>query len=146
MGCRVGISNRRNWWSTVEPTMSEGATFRLNKYISSTRFEVILSSLRYMGRKDVEYNAGFYHICQMEKTQNINMAEEFSPSWIHVLDESMMEWFNKYAPVFTCICCKHHPFVNERHTICFWFNFCFVVSTDSGRQISPSIYWSKVIL
>ena len=32
--------------------------------------------------------------------------------------ESMMEWFNKYAPGFMCVGRKPHPFGNERHTIC----------------------------
>ena len=28
-----------------------------------------------------------------------------------------MGWFNKYAPVLTCVAHKPHPFVNESHTI-----------------------------
>ena len=47
MGCWVGISNRKNWWSTSEPKFSEDAPFRPNKYMSSTTFEGILGSLRY---------------------------------------------------------------------------------------------------
>ena len=47
MGCWVIISNRRNWCSTVDPTMSEGSSFRLNNYMSRMRFEGILLSLRY---------------------------------------------------------------------------------------------------
>jgi hypothetical protein len=27
----------------------------------------------------------------------MRMVDEFSLPWINVLDESMMEWFNKYA-------------------------------------------------
>ena len=46
------------------------------------------------------------------------MAEDFIPSWINVLDENMMEWFNKYPPVFICVGRKPHPFGNESHTIC----------------------------
>ena len=55
---------------------------------------------------------------QMEETWNMNMAEEFNPSWINVLDKSMMEWFNKYTPQFMCVGRKTHPFGNERQTIC----------------------------
>ena len=40
------------------------------------------------------------------------MAEEFNPSWINVLDESMMDWFNKYAPVFMCVGRKTHTIGN----------------------------------
>ena len=43
----VGILNSRNWWSTAKPKMSEGAPFKLNKYMSRMRFEVILSPLSY---------------------------------------------------------------------------------------------------
>jgi hypothetical protein len=55
---------------------------------------------------------------QLEEAWNKNMADEFSPAWINVLDESMMEWFNKWAPGFMCVGRKPHPFGNERHTIC----------------------------
>ena len=42
IGCWVRIPNSSNWWSTVEPTMSGGAPFRIDKYMSSTRFEGII--------------------------------------------------------------------------------------------------------
>ena len=46
------------------------------------------------------------------------MDKELNPLYINVLDKSMMEWFNKYAPGFMCVGRKHHPFGNEGHTIC----------------------------
>ena len=55
--------------------MSKGAYFILNIYMSRTRFEGILSSLRYMDRKDVKYNDGFFHMRQMEDPWKMNMAE-----------------------------------------------------------------------
>ena len=33
MGCWVRISNRGNWWLTTELNMSEGDSFRINKYM-----------------------------------------------------------------------------------------------------------------
>ena len=51
-------------------------------------------------------------MCQMEEAWNLIMEEEFNPSYIHVLDESMMEWFNKYAPKFMCVGHKPHPLGN----------------------------------
>ena len=59
---------------------------------------------------------------QMEESWNLNMDEEFDPSWINVLEKIIVEWFNKYAPVFMCVGRKNHPFDNERHTI-----FCGVM-------------------
>ena len=72
---------------TANPKMSEGAPFVLNKYMSRTRFEGILSSLCYTYKKDVEYYDGFFHMNQMEEAWNINMAEEFNPPWINVLEK-----------------------------------------------------------
>ena len=54
---------------------------------------------------------------QLEEAWNQNMAQQFLPSWINVLDESVMEWFNKCFPGFMCVGRKPHPFGNERHTI-----------------------------
>ena len=46
--------------------ISEGATFRLDKYMLKTRFKGIISSLRYMDKKYVEYYNGLFHMRQME--------------------------------------------------------------------------------
>ena len=59
--------------------MSEGASFRLNKYMSSTRFEGILLSLHYTDKKDVGYYDGFLHMRRMEEAWNLNLAKEFNP-------------------------------------------------------------------
>ena len=80
MGCWVGIPNRRNWCSKSELTISVGEPFRLNKYMSRTRFEGILGFLRYKVKKDVGYSAGFFHMHKMEDAWNLNMAEEFNTS------------------------------------------------------------------
>ena len=66
MGCWVRIMNRRNWWSIVEPTISGGAPFILNKYMSRTGFEIILVSLCYRVKNDVGYYDGFFHMRKME--------------------------------------------------------------------------------
>ena len=92
--------------------MSGGAPFRLNNYISRTRFEEIFGSLRYIVQNDVRYYYGFSHMRKMEESWNLNMSEEFNPSCINVLYEGMMEWFNKYTPIFMCVGRKPHPFGN----------------------------------
>ena len=79
MGYWDGISNRKKWWSTPEPTISEGASLRINKYISRKIFEGILSSIRYIDRNNVEYNDGLFHMHQMEEAWNTKIAEEFHP-------------------------------------------------------------------
>ena len=55
---------------------------------------------------------------QMEEAWKPNMAEEFNPSWINVLGESILEWFNGYALSFMCVGRKSHTLDNKRHTIC----------------------------
>ena len=47
--------------------MYEGVPLRLNKYMSRKMFEGILSSIRYINRKDVAYNYGFFHMCKCKK-------------------------------------------------------------------------------
>ena len=75
IGFWVGILNRRNWLSTEEPTISGCAHFRLNKYISRTRFEGILGSLRYTYQKYGEYDDGLFHMFKTKETWNLNMVE-----------------------------------------------------------------------
>ena len=58
------------------------------------------------------------------------MAQQFFPSWINVIDESMMEWFNKWSPGFMCVGRKPHPFGNERHAI-----YCALTSILWRAQI-----------
>ena len=86
------------------------ANLRLNKNMSSTRFEGIFGYLRYRVQKYVGYYDGFFRVLKMEESWNLNMAEQFNPSWINLLEEIMMEWFNKYTPGFMCVECKPHPF------------------------------------
>ena len=84
--------------------------------MSRNRFEHILSSLQRTDQAS-NYEDGFYLMRQWEEAWNKNMEDEFSPSWVSVLDESMMEWLKKYCPGFMCVGCKPHPFGNERHII-----------------------------
>ena len=73
---------------------------------------------------------------KMEESWNLNMSEEFNPSCINVLYEGMMEWFNKYTPIFMCVGRKPHPFGNEERTICCGLAYIFE-SSYSRRQIFP---------
>ena len=85
MGCWVGITKRRKWWSTEYPTIYGGAPFRLNKNMSRTRFELFLGYLRYRVQKNVGYYDGFFHMRKIEEASNLNMSEEFNPLWMNVL-------------------------------------------------------------
>ena len=72
------------------------------------------------------------------------MAQHFLPSWINVLDEPMMEWFNKWDPVFMCIVRKPYPFGNERHTICYAVtSILWRAHTMEGKDRSNQISKNK---
>ena len=122
MACWVGIESHRDWWSTTKPSMAEGDPLRLNCIMSHNHFDSILRDLRFTNR-EVPYQDGFLQMCQLEGSWNQNMAQQFLPSWINVMDESIMEWFNKWSPGFMCVGRKPHPFGNERHKI-----FCALTS------------------
>jgi hypothetical protein len=144
MALWVGIPNRHDWWSTREVTMFFGAPFRLNDYMSRDRFDSILAALRYTD-EEVGYVDGFLEMRKIEERWNQNMEDEFDPSWMNVLDESMMEWFNKYAPGFMCVGRKPHPFGNERHTICcgtttIMWRAQIVEGKDRPQQRGPKEY------
>ena len=93
-----------------------------------TRFEGILGYICYTYQKYIGYYYGFLNMNKMEESWTLNMAEEFNPSWINVLDKIMMEWFNKYAPRFMCVGRKPHPFGNKRHTICCGLTYILWIS------------------
>ena len=92
--------------------MEKGSPFRLHHIISRKQLYDILSSLCYTN-KEVPYEDGFLHMRQLEESWNKNMADQFLPSWIHFLDDSMMEWYNKWDPGFMCLGHKPHQIVNE---------------------------------
>ena len=47
---------------------------------------------------------------------NTNMANNFSPSWINCIDDSMSKWVNEYTcPCFMFVPRKPCPFGNEYH-------------------------------
>ena len=64
---------------------------------------MIISSLCCTDREVVEYNYGFFHMHQKEDVWNMNITDEFNPSWINLLDNIMMEWFRKYTPVLCAL-------------------------------------------
>jgi hypothetical protein len=149
MSCWNGVSSRRDWWSVAEPSMDKGAPFRFHHVMSRKRFDDILSNLRYTN-VEVPYEDGFLHMRQLEEFFNDNMAENFFPAWINVLDESMMEWFNKWAPGFMCVGRKPHPFGNERHTIScalttILWRAQIVEGKDRPAQLRNGQSWEKLL-
>ena len=73
------------------------------------------------------------------------MEDEFSPSWVSVLDKSMMKCLNKYCPGFIFVGRKPHPFGNEHHTISFsltsiLFRAMIVEGKDRPKELGQKKY------
>ena len=71
------------------------------------------------------------------------MTEQFPPSWVSCLDESMSTWTNKYScPGWMFVPRKPWPFGNEYHTVCcslsgiIW-RMELVEGKDSPSEIIP---------
>ena len=110
---------RREFWSIDEINEFSGAPYRFSIYMTRGRFEDILSSLSLTDKEPPLFIDKFYYIRQMVDCWNDNMKNNFVPSWISCLDESMCTWTSKYTcPGWMVVPRKPHPYGNEYHTIC----------------------------
>ena len=118
MACYNGIQDREMWWSTKPIDMFCGAPFRLNAFITYTRFRDIMAAIRYTN-KDVPilFTDKFHEVRQMIDAFNNHYTNEYTPSWLNCIDESMSSWLNKFCPGFMCVPRKPHPQGNEYHSI-----------------------------
>ena len=118
MGTVTGCE-RRDFWSIDEISAFEGAPHRFSSFMTCTRFEEILSSLRLTDIPFPPYTDRFHVIRQMINEWNKNIQFNFVPSWINCLDESICVWTSKYTcPGWMVVPRKPHPFGNEYHTLC----------------------------
>ena len=110
---------KRDFWSSAPITIEHGAPYRFNWFMSLYRYEAILESLAFTGRRAPEFVDRFWEVREMIEVWNKNMEDVFSPGWITCLDESMSIWFNRYTcPGWVYCPRKPHPFGNEYHDIC----------------------------
>ena len=71
------------------------------------------------------------------------MMEQFTPSWVSCLDESMSTWTNNYScPAWMFVPCKPWPFGNEYHKVCcslsgILWQMEIVEGKDAPLQIVP---------
>ena len=79
----------------------------------------------------------------MLEAWNVNMTEQFTPSWVSCLDESMSTWMNKYScPGWMFVPRKPWPFGNEYYTVCcslsgILWQMELVGGKDSPSEIIP---------
>ena len=96
-----------------------GAPLRLGSFMSRKRLEAILKTLAITARQPPAFRDCFWEVQEIIEAWNANMTEQFTPSWVSCLDESMSTWTNKYScPGWMFIPRKPWPFDNEYHTVC----------------------------
>ena len=111
--------DRNSFWSLGEINRFKGAPWRLNDIMSRKRFDAILRAIYYTNNAPPPYSDRFWEVRQMLEMWNKNMEQQFTPSWVNCLDESMSVWTNKYTcPGWMFVPRKPHPFGNEYHTVC----------------------------
>ncbi|KAL7475080.1 hypothetical protein ACHAW6_001012 [Cyclotella cf. meneghiniana] len=118
MVCFYRQADFQKWWSLRPIDMFAGAPVRLLQFISRNRLMAIISALRCTKNPaPTEFVDKFHDVRELIDAFNDHYSDEYLPSWINVLDESMNTWLNKYAPGFMCVPRKPHPFGNEYHSI-----------------------------
>ena len=109
---------RRSFWS-IDSSTKRNPPYKFNSIMSKGWFESILNSLKFTSHEPPTYTDQFWEIRELLNEWNENMKNEFSPSWITCLDESMSKWLNQYTcPGFMVVPRKPWKCGNKYHTIC----------------------------
>ena len=110
--------DHRDFWSLREVDCFVGGPMRLHTFMSRKRFEAILKALAITARQPPAFRDRFWVVREVLEAWNSNMMEQFTPSWVSCLDESMSTWTNKYScPGWMFVPRKPWPFGNEYHTV-----------------------------
>ena len=111
--------DHQEFWSLGEIDWFTGGLMRLGTYMSRKQFDAILQALSITSHDLPAFRDCFWEICDIVQDWNENMTEQFTPSWVSSLDESMSTWTNKYScPGLMFVPCNPWPFGNEYHTVC----------------------------
>ena len=112
----------------------------LGDVMSRARFDALHSATRLRNADPpVDYRDKFWHIRPLTKAFNNQMSTSFNPSWLTCLDESMVIFFNAFAPGWMNVKRKPHPFGNEYHTIaCADTHIIFYIEIVEGKD-KPSM-------
>ena len=117
MACFEGISDRRLWWSPRPLSIQEVAPFRLQKYIDLRRFISITSAMRFTNKPSPSFLDRFHDVRQIINKFNKHYLENYTPSWISCLDDSMNSFLEKFCTGFMCVPRKPHPLGNGYNSI-----------------------------
>ena len=135
MACYEGIPDRDLWWSSKAIDMFDRAPFRLNTYMSLRRFRDITAAIQYTDKEaPLLFTDRFHEVRQMIDAFNHHYEQNYSPSWMNCIDESMNSWMNKYCPGFMTLPRKPHLFGNEP-TATMAISSCGVSSLSRERNV-----------
>ena len=95
MSCFEGISDRRLWWSPKPVSSQEGAPFWMQKYMALQQFIQITSDMRFKNKPSTSFLDRFHDVRQMINNFNAHYLENYTPSWLSFLDESMNYFLDK---------------------------------------------------
>ena len=148
----INSPDHRDFWSLGEVDCFVGAPMRLQNFMSRKRFEVILKALAITARQPPAFRDRFWVVREVLEAWNSNMTEQFTPSWVSCLDESMSTWTNKYScPGWMFVPRKPWSFGNEYHTVCcslsgILWQMELVEGKDSPSEIIPKFnnQWKTV--
>lgn len=108
----------------------------LGGYMSGKRFLKITECIRFQKREESpRYRDKFFYVREMINSFNDNMTFAFSASWLVCVDESMVVFYNKYAPGWIAVKRKPHPLGNEYHTVaCCESKIIFFMELVEGKD------------
>ena len=135
--------DQSGFWSMTEVDCFVGVPLRLGGFMSRKRFDMILKALAITSRSPPAFRDRFWQVHVILEAWNANMTEQFTPSSVSCLDESMSTWTNKYScPGWMFMPRKPWPFGNEYHTVCcslsgILWQMELVEGKDSPSQLVP---------
>ena len=104
----------------------------MQKYMELRWFISITSATRFTNKPSPSFLDKFHDVRQMINNLNVHYLENYTPSWISCLDESMNSFLDRSCPGFMSVPRKIHPLGNGYHSI---------VDRYEGN---PMMYWIKI--
>ena len=132
MACFEGIYYRRFCWFPKTVSIRERSPFRLQKYMDLQRFISNISAVRFTNKPFPSFLDRFHDVQQIINNFNEHYLENYIPSWISCLGESVKYFLDKFCPGFMSVTRKRHPLGNDYHII---------TDVDEGN---PVMYWIKI--
>ena len=84
------------FWSMGEVDCFVGAPMRLGTLMSRKWLEAILKALAITASQPPAFSDRFWDVREIIEAWNA-MTEQFTPSWVSCLDDSMSTWMNRYS-------------------------------------------------